>query len=475
MDIDQIIALIQQGESHHLEFKKSTTQLKPAFETICAFLNGEGGTVLLGVTNNGQVPGQDVSDTTRQEIAREISKIEPPVQLTISYVPTGAGKFVIAIEARSGRHAPYVYDGRAFERNQATVSRMAQHRYDQLVSRRFQHNFSWEKFEAEDYSFNDLDRDLILGVVRKAVEVGRMPEDALRQEIPELLRALHLLTNDRLMNAAVALFGKKIMPAYPQCQLKMARFQGLDRNEFLDSNILHGNIFDLLDGGMLFIKRHLPIAAKIEEGKLERVETPIIPFDAIREAIINSLCHRNYSDIGGSIGLAIYENRMEIFNNGGLSPEVTLEKIKSGFSKPSNPLIADVLYRCNLIEKWGRGVPKMISSCKAAHDPEPEFIVDEIEFKVTFMFPTSINPPRILLGTLDEQQAKLNRRQREIIEMLSHVSELKPKDIIDGLTEPTTERTLRRDLAGLRALNIIDTQGSGRTVVWFLTGKNKES
>ena len=244
MDIDQIIALIQQGESHHLEFKKSTTQLKPAFETICAFLNGEGGTVLLGVTNNGQVPGQDVSDTTRQEIAREISKIEPPVQLTISYVPTGAGKFVIAIEARSGRHAPYVYDGRAFERNQATVSRMAQHRYDQLVSRRFQHNFSWEKFEAEDYSFNDLDRDLILGVVRKAVEVGRMPEDALRQEIPELLRALHLLTDDRLMNAAVALFGKKIMPAYPQCQLKMARFQGVDRNEFLDSNILHGNIFD---------------------------------------------------------------------------------------------------------------------------------------------------------------------------------------------------------------------------------------
>jgi hypothetical protein len=91
------------------------------------------------------------------------------------------------------------------------------------------------------------------------------------------------------------------------------------------------------------------------------------------------------------------------------------------------------------------------------------------------MFPTSINPPRILLGTLDEQQAKLNRRQREIIEMLSNVSELKPKDIIDGLTEPTTERTLRRDLAGLRELNIIDTQGSGRTVVWFLTGKNKES
>ncbi len=79
MDIDQLIALVQQGKSYYLEFKKSTTQLKSAFEAICAFLNGEGGTVLIGVTNNGQVIGQDISDTTLQEIAREISKIEPPV------------------------------------------------------------------------------------------------------------------------------------------------------------------------------------------------------------------------------------------------------------------------------------------------------------------------------------------------------------------------------------------------------------
>jgi ATP-dependent DNA helicase RecG len=132
MDIEQIIKLTQQGESHYLEFKKSTTQLKPAFETICAFLNGDGGTVLIGVANNGQLLGQDVSDNTRQEIAREISKIEPSVQLSISYVPTANNKCIISIEVQPGKHAPYVYDGRAFEKNQATINRMTQHRYDQL-------------------------------------------------------------------------------------------------------------------------------------------------------------------------------------------------------------------------------------------------------------------------------------------------------------------------------------------------------
>jgi predicted HTH transcriptional regulator len=78
----------------------------------------------------------------------------------------------------------------------------------------------------------------------------------------------------------------------------------------------------------------------------------------------------------------------------------------SGFSKPSNPLIADVLYRCNLIEKWGRGVPIIISSCKAANDPEPEFIADKLEFIVTFMFPAPLKPPVIFLGEQPQQMTQ---------------------------------------------------------------------
>jgi ATP-dependent DNA helicase RecG len=471
MNIEQLKSLIQQGESYNLEFKKSTTQLKSAFETVCAFLNGEGGTVLIGVTDKGQIVGQDVTDNTCQEIAREIHKIEPPAQCEIIYVPIADKKHVIVINILPGKHAPYVYDGRAFERNQTTVSRMTQHRYDQLVSRRFQHNFSWEKLAADGYSIQDLDKDLILGVVRKAVEGGRMPEDALRQEMPELVAALQLTMNGQLINAAVALFGKNVMPNYPQCQLKMARFKGLDRSEFLDSDIQYGNIFKLLESSMLFVKRHLPLAAKIEEGKLERVETPIIPFEAIREAIINSLSHRDYGDRSGSIGLAIYDDRMEIFSTGGLLPDVTLAKIKSGYSKPTNPLIADVLYRCNLIEKWGRGVPKMISSCKAANDPEPTFISDQLEFKVIFTFPMLSKPTVVYLDDLYAQHTNLTLRQKEIIQILSLANNLKPKDILARLNENTTDRTLRRDLAKLRGLNIVDTRGSGHSVIWFLTVK----
>jgi ATP-dependent DNA helicase RecG len=473
MDIVHLNSLIQKGESHTTEFKKSTTQLRPAFETICAFLNADGGSVFIGVADDGKIVGQEVTDNTRKEIAREIDKIEPPAQINISYVTFESNQQVITITVAPGNHAPYTYDGRPFERNQTTVVRMAQHRYDQLVSRRFQHNFSWEKLEAEGYSFDDLDHERILGVVRKAVEVRRMPEDALRQEIPELLSALQLSINGRILNAAVALFAKKINPVYPQFQLKMARFSGIEKDTFLDSQIQYGNIFELLDSGMLFITRHLPLAAKFEAGKVERVETPIIPFDAIRETIINSLCHRDYGHRGGSIGLAIYDNRMEVFNSGGLQPDVTLEKIKSGFSNPPNPLIADVLYRCNLIEKWGRGIPKIMSSCKAANDPEPEFIIDQVEFKILFRFPVPISPPLIIMDNLLDAHPDLTPRQMEIIQILTTGTPRKPKEILENLKEPTIERTLRRELSKLRDLHILETKGHGPSVVWFLIPKNK--
>jgi ATP-dependent DNA helicase RecG len=467
MDRNQLENLIKQGESHTSEFKATASLFKPAFLTACGFLNGDGGVVLIGVKNNGEIHGQDVTDNTRQEIAREIKKIEPPAQgqIGIKFVPTQENKFVIALEVLKGGHAPYTYDGRPYERIQSTTARMPQQRYDQLVAIRFKANFTWESLIAEKHTIDSLDHNLIFGVVRKAVEVDRMPEEALRQDIPKLLNSLDLLVDGHLKNAAVVLFGKKFLSDYPQCQLKLARFKGLDKTEFLDSDIVYGNLFTLLDRAMLFIRRHLPLAARIEDGKLERVETPIIPFSAIREAIINSLCHRDYSSRSGSIALAIFDDRMFVSNDGGVVPGSSIEKIKTGFSKPINPLISDVLYRCNLIEKWGRGIPGIINTCIAADDPEPDFLWDSFEFKITFAFPTTIKPPIIFS---DEMKSDLTKRQNEIINILSGVDELKLKDILDRLEEKAFERSLRRDLSQLKELNIIDMRGRGRAVVWYL-------
>jgi len=183
---------------------------------------------------------------------------------------------------------------------------------------------------------------------------------------------------------------------------------------------------------------------------------------------LNTFSHRDYQDRGHSVGIAIYDNRMEIFNQGGLPQEVDLAKIKKGFSKPRNPLIANVLYRCNMIEKWGRGIQEMVVSCKEAGAPEPQFDVDHIEFKVVFSFPHSIGPSQIpsderrteLLGSLPD-------RQRKIAIMIEGEEEgLKLAEILKKLDEPIAERTLRDDLAALKRLGIIKTSGRARATLW---------
>ena len=111
MDKTKLESLVKNGESLNLEFKTSTSQLKNTLETVCAYLNGKGGTVLIGVKNNGEMIGQHITDSTRQEIAREVKKIEPSPEIDISYADIGNGKMVIIFEASLGRHAPYVFDG----------------------------------------------------------------------------------------------------------------------------------------------------------------------------------------------------------------------------------------------------------------------------------------------------------------------------------------------------------------------------
>lgn len=469
LSLRDIKKLIQLGESASLEFKSSTSQLGKACETLCGFLNHQGGVVLLGVKDRGDIVGQMLSDKTRQEISQELKKFEPPIQPIVEYVSCNNNKYVIAMKVGIGEHKPYIFDGRPYERVESTTRRMPQARYDQLVAKRAQLNYSWESFNAEKYKISDLDEDLILGIVRKAVGIKRLPELAIRQDVPSILERLRLLTDGCLNNAAVVLFAKELFPVYPQCQLKVARFKGNDRREFLDSHITYGNVFQLLEEAMQFVRKHLPVAAKIVEGQLERVETPLIPFKAIREAMINALCHKDYAVYGGSIGLAIYDERMEIFNDGGLLPGVTLEKIKSGFSMLRNPLIAEVLYKGDLIEKWGRGVHDIISNCMNAGDPEPELLVDDFEFKIVFKFPQSLSP--IIKLSEVKSNVLFSKRQQTIIQILGKNHNLKASEIMHLLEEKTTERTLRKDLTALKKQGIVHSSGHARTSVWSLVQK----
>lgn len=127
MDIKDLDTLIEQGETSNVEFKKSTATLHAAFETLSAFLNGNGGTVIIGITDKGKLVGQEVSDSTRKDIARKMALLEPTVNIDIAYITITQKKQVIVLTVQAGMHKPYQFDGRAYMRTESTTVRMGQH------------------------------------------------------------------------------------------------------------------------------------------------------------------------------------------------------------------------------------------------------------------------------------------------------------------------------------------------------------
>lgn len=468
MNIKDIELLVAKGETQTVEFKKSTAQLHAAAETICAFLNTSGGVVLIGVKNDGIIVGQDVTDSTRQEIARELSKIEPMPLIDVDYVCLEKNKYVIVLQSVTGKCVPYVYDGRSFYRNQTTTLRMPQQRYEQLLIEREPLSYSWESLPAHGYTIKDLDHEEIRRTVLQAIEANRVPIDALNESLESILSRFKLLKGNQLTHAAVVLFAKEVMPPYPQCMIKMARFRGTTKLvDFVDNQRVYGNAFKVLSAASDFIIKHLPIASFFNQSSWERIDKPALPVLAVREAVINAICHRDYSDLSSSISLGIYDDRLEIWNNGSLSSKLSLEDLKKVHdSHPRNRLISKIFYDRKLSEGWGTGTTKMTALCLQQSLPEPLFSEYSGGFSVAFQFKEMVGSSKS--GVSSDITCHLTSRQKAILKALAFSEEMTTHEIIQQLKHPPALRTLRDDLAYLKQVNLVGIKGHAKTARWFL-------
>ena len=465
MNFEELQKLVTQGESDTLELKKSTAQLRRAGETLCGMLNGNDGMVLIGVTPKGRIVGQEISDKTLREIANMLGKFEPPATINQTRIQVGNGKEVIVLEAIPNLELrPYVFDGRPYQRVDSTTFVMPQETYQRLLTERARGRTRWENQPAEGYGIHDLDHEEILRTVRLGIAAGRLPEST-GSNIADILTRFELLKNSVLTNAAIVLFGTRFMPDFPQCQLRMARFRGMDKSEFLDQRQIEGHAFHLLEEAMLFLRRHLPVAGRVVPGLFEREDEPLFPLEALREALVNAFCHRDYTITGGAVSLAIYDDRLEIWSDGvlpfGLKPE-DLKREHS--SRPRNPLIANVFYLRGIIERWGRGTQKIVELCVKAGHPEPEFGEQAGSVWVRFLPSGYIAPHRVAHDLTD--------RQREVLQIIAHYGPIPLRGIMERMTQPPASATVRDDLYHLKRLELVDTKGHGRGSVWFL--RNKE-
>jgi len=463
--IQELLTLATRGESEQLEFKQSSAQFPRAGETLCAFMNGNGGQVLVGVGPDGSVVGQTLADKTFQDLAQVLRRFDPPIPVETEKIPVGMSDLQVLVlkVTPMADSLPCTYDGRPYQRIGTTTSVMPQETYQRILLERTHSRHRWEN-EIADVMIDELDVQEIRRTIQTSIASGRLPADTSADDLTDVLDRLGLRVSGSLVNAAVVAFGREFLPHYPQCQLRLARFRGTDKNEFLDQRQLHGHAFGLLAEAMQFLTRHLPVSGRIEAGLFERVDEPLFPPVALREALVNAFCHRDYAQAGGAVSLAIYDDRLEIWSSGGLPLGMKVEDLKQEhLSRPRNPLIAEVFYRRGLVERWGRGTQKIVELCLRAGHPEPEFLEIGGAVGVRFLPSGYVAPLRVAHDLTD--------RQRQILQAVAGGRECQFANIRTQINPAVADRTLRDDLLHLKRLGLINSRGHGRGAVWFLAAE----
>jgi ATP-dependent DNA helicase RecG len=340
-------------ETETTEFKESTSERQKALESVAAIINKHGyGTLYFGVKDNGDIKGQIVSDSTIKDLAEAIFRdIEPRIIPTIEVMEYD-NKSVIKV-GFSGTQVPYSAFGKFLIRVGTQNRKMSR---DELIKMIKKHEYSsdWEK-QAE-YQVEDIDDATLQAFYYEAVNCGRLEMPVFNKK--SLLSVLDVIKDDKVMNAAYALFGKG-----NPVSLKVACYATDEKITFLDLKEFKGNIYNLISEAMLYISKN--IRWRVDIGARKRVEIPEIPIRAIREMVINAFAHANYQS-SPEIEINIHPGKITIFNPGcfpdDLTPNDFIEKDLSSIKR--NPLILSILFRCKDVEKSGTGYKRMNQLCE---------------------------------------------------------------------------------------------------------------
>ena len=343
-------------ENETTEFKESTAELHQAIESISSILNKHGyGIVYFGVKDNGDICGQIVSDSTLKTIYDAVLRdIEPRIIPTIESLEY-EGNTIIKVSF-SGNQKPYSAFGKFLTRVGTQNRHLTRDELKKLIKDE-DYSFPWEK-EESSITIEEISDEALHQYYEEAISCGRLDMPLYNKET--LLSMLELYKNNRLCNAAEALFGKNA-----NISLKLASYATNEKLTFTDLNEIKGNIYTLSKKAISYILNNIRWNIIIED---KREEIPEIPVRAIREIVINAFAHAIYQPTP-TIEIDIHPNMITIYNPGSFPNELTPDDyIQNNISSiKRNPLILDVLYRCKDVEKSGTGFKRVNELCLSSN------------------------------------------------------------------------------------------------------------
>ena len=249
---------------------------------------------------------------------------------------------------------------------------------------------------------------------------------------------------------------------FPFAKIQCALFKGIERVVFIDKRDFEGPLYEQIEESYEFVLKHINLGAEIRG--LVRKDAYELPTEAIREAIVNAITHRNFLD-RACVQVAVYDDRVEVTSPGMLYGGLTIEQIKEGGSKIRNRCIAEVFSRMKIIESWGTGIKRMFSSCKEYGVREPELLEIGDSFRVN-LYRLSYNEVHqsSLKNSPKSSPKDVNQTQQKILDMIQENPKITQIAMAEKLD--ITPRAVKKNIKELVGNGFVERVGSARMGYW---------
>ncbi len=371
MKPEKLKLIIAEGEGLSAEFKeKYTTRID---QDIVAFANTNGGIIILGVNDQGEIVGEKLTGRMKAELQALVRNCDPPIIINRIY----QSEKLVIIEIPEGDDKPYSCSSGYFRRLDAVTQKMSRKELGFLFKK--SESIPYEEKIISEIGWKDISREKISAFFKES-------DVSFKKIVPsEVLSSLNLANKNGIKNAGVLFFARKPRDLILQCQMTLVAFKGKDRIHIYDRKEVQDDLLTQFNEAVTFLQKHLNLRSEIHG--VNRKDILEIPLEALREAVANAIIHRDYSIRGTSLMVEVHEDRVVLSNPGGLPEGLTMALLgKTNISVRRNELIADMFARMDKVERIGTGIQRINGLLWEAGLPAPE-IKSNLFFRIAFSRP----------------------------------------------------------------------------------------
>jgi ATP-dependent DNA helicase RecG len=447
MDKKEFEFLLKQGEGLKLEFKENLDSKNLAKE-IVAFANTEGGRIFIGVNDKGEVKGVQITNKLKSEIQDIARGCDPSINIEIETIDN-----VLIIDVDEGIKKPYRCSSGFFLRQGSNSQKLSTEEirdffnkegkilFDEGINHEFtlQNGFSKKKFDE----------------FLQRAKLSRTISDE------NILMNLGVLTETmKFKNAGVLFFCDNVEKFFRHAIITCVLYKGKDKYKIIDRKDFTEDVISNYNGAMAFLVRNLRLEYEIKAGP--RKEILEIPEDALREAIVNAMAHRDYNEKGANIQIDVYDDRVEISNPGGLVPVIKKEEFgKKSISR--NPLLFSLFKSVDLVEKVGSGIERIRKALREVGLPAPIFEFTGF-FTVTFKRPPMPTGEKKSVGLVEKLVEGLVESQKKILELIKENPYISKSELSKKVGISTT--AVDKNIAKLKEKGLLNRIGPDKGGHW---------